>query len=307
MAQLRFTPRQLDAFITVADMRSFTAASQRLSLSASAVSQLIAELEQTIGFRLFDRSTRLVSLSSAGKEFLASAETAVKHLRQAESAAADVRNRAAGVVRIAAPMVLASVMLPEAIQAYQQKQPKVVVRIRDASVERLVDMVASGDADLAVGPDRATGDEVQRHLLCESAWVLWCAYGHPLAAKPELRWSDLRNTPLVAAGRDHERNVAQMSDSLPEDQRIGNIDVVDNITTALGIARAGLAATLSPEYVGALARPLGLTMRRVVDPEIMRYLCLYQPVRRATSPAAEGFAEHLSEWLPQWNKENGAA
>lgn len=302
MAQLRFTPRQLDAFIVIAEMRSFTAASQRLALSPSAVSQLISELEDAVGFRLFDRSTRSVALTSAGKEFLGSAETALKHLRQAESIAEDVRNRAAGVVRIAAPMVLASVMLPEAIRAYTALHPKVVVRIRDAAVEHFVDMVANGDTDLAVGPDRATGDDVKRQLLCESAWVLWCAPDHPLAKKRRLHWRDLRDVQLVAAGRDHERNVAQMSMGQPQEQRISAIDIVDNMTTALGIARAGLAATLSPAYVQALAKPLGLTMRRVVDPEIMRYICLYQPARRATSPAAEGFAEHLAAWLPRWNK-----
>src|SRR2546427_480360 len=109
MAFARFTPRQLDAFVAVSDLRSFSAAGQRLGLTPSAVSQLVvAELEAAVGFRLFERTTRAVALSPAGREFLGSAEQVLRHIGLAESAAADVRNRAAGIVRIAAPLVIAS-------------------------------------------------------------------------------------------------------------------------------------------------------------------------------------------------------
>src|SRR5437762_13711832 len=101
MSLPRFTPRQLGAFVAVAELRSFAAAADRLALTPSAVSQLVAGLEQALGFRLFDRSTRRVALSAAGREFLASAHTALKHFQLAETAADDVRHRAAGLVRVA--------------------------------------------------------------------------------------------------------------------------------------------------------------------------------------------------------------
>src|SRR5436190_18844679 len=116
MALPRFSPRQLEAFVSVAELRSFSAAGQRLALTPSAVSQLIAELEAAVGFRLFDRSTRKVAVSSAGREFLGSAQSVLKHIGLAESAAEDVRNRSAGIVRVAAPMVIASALLPAAIK-----------------------------------------------------------------------------------------------------------------------------------------------------------------------------------------------
>lgn len=294
----RYTLRQLEAFAAVADTLSFTAAAEGLGLTASAISQLVGELESATGFRLFDRTTRKVALTAAGRDFLGAAEPVLQHLHRAEIAAADLRDRAAGLVRVAAPMVIASALLPAAVRRYGQDRPKVVVRIRDAAVEQLVDLVARGDVDLAVGPDRPTGDDVERSPLFQSPWVLWCAPGHPLARKPQLRWRDLRGQPLVTAGRDHERSVAMMRLNLPEHERIVPIDVVDNVTTALGIAAEGLAATLSPAYVGVWAEQRwGLVMRRVVAPEVMREVCLYRPARRVTSPAAEGFAEALSAWL----------
>ncbi|MEO5737676.1 MAG: LysR substrate-binding domain-containing protein [Variovorax sp.] len=298
MAFSRYTLRQLEAFATVADTLSFSGCADRLGLTPSAVSQLVNELETSVGFKLFERSTRRVALTASGREFLGSAAVVLKNLRLAESAAADLRNRAAGLVRVAAPMVIASSILPDAVRQYGQLRPKVVVRIRDASVEQLVDMVADGEVDFAVGPDRPTGDDVERLSLFESPWVLWCAPDHPLAAKRRVRWRDLRAHALVTAGRDHERSVAQMRLGLPEDERITPIDVVDNVSTSLGIAAAGLAATLSPAYVGVWAEQRwGLVMRRVVEPEVMRHVCLYKPTRRVTSPAAEGFAEALYQSL----------
>jgi DNA-binding transcriptional LysR family regulator len=301
MAFTRLTLRQIEAFIAVAEVSSFTAAAARIGLTAQAVSQLVAELEGVLGFRLFDRTTRKVDLSSAGRDFLASAETLLRHARAAESAADDVRHRASGVVRIGAPLVLASAVLPVAIRDFVAQRPKVVVRIRDVAVDNLVDAVAAGDVDLAIGPDRVTGPQVLAQPLFDSAWVLWCAKDHALARRRgAIRWSDLQQVPLVAAGRDHERSVAQMRLSAPEGLRVTPVDVVDNITTAMGIAAQGVAATLAPAYVAVLAKLFGLQMRRVVSPETVRTVCLYRPAGRALSPAAEGFAEFLADWMPKW-------
>lgn len=303
MALTRFTLRQIEAFIAVAEAHSFTAAATRLGFTAQAVSQLVAELEAVLEFRLFDRTTRRVALSAAGRDFLRSADTLLRHVHAADSAADDVRNRATGVVRIGAPLVLACTALPAAVRAYARRKPKVVVRIRDVPVDALVDRVAAGDIDLAIGPDRTVGDDVSAEPLFDSAWVLWCAKRHPLARRRSaIRWSDLHDVPIVAAGRDHERSVAQMRPNAAEGMRVTPVDVVDNVSTALGIAAHGLAVTLAPAYVGVMAQPFGLTMRRVVDPEAMRTVCLYRPAARASSPAAEGFAEHLAGWIKSWGQ-----
>ena len=301
MPLTRITLRQFEALVAVADLRSFTAAGERLGLTSSAVSQLVADLESIIGFRVFDRSTRRVNLSSAGREFLASAESVLRHAQLAESAAADVRNRAAGIVRVGATLVIASSILPAAIRAFGELRPKVVVRIRDTAVDRLVESLASGDVDLAVGPDRAHGDTVASEAVFDSPWVLWCAEDHPLARSRTLRWDELRDVPLVAAGRDHEQSVARMHVNAPEGERVHPVDVVENVSTALGLAAAGNAVTLTPAYIGVLASKFGLVARRVVEPEVIRKVCVFRPTQRSIPPAAEAFAEYLVQWLREWN------
>ncbi len=303
MPLTRFSLRQFEAFSAVADAQGFGAASQRMGLSSSAVSQLVAELEATLGFRLFDRHTRRVELSSAGREFLGTAQTVLRHLQQADSAAADIRDRASGIVRVAAPQVLAGAMLPQAIAQFTQGRPKVVIRIRDTPVDDLIDRVVAGDVDLGVGPDRRVAPHVLAHPAFDSPWALWCAPTHPLARKRSLRWGDLQDVALVAAGRDHEDSVAQMHANVPEGSRIRPVEVVDNISTALGLAAQGLAATLAPAYVGVAARPLGLVSRRVTQPEAIRQVCVYQSSARSVPPAAQAFAEFLVDWLREWNRQ----
>ena len=281
MSLTRFTIRQIEAFVAVAEARGISAAAGRLGLTAQAVSQLVAELEGHLGFRVFDRTTRSVTLTTAGRDYLNAAETVLRHVQAAESVAADVRNRASGIVRVGAPRVLAATALPSAVLAHRATRPKVSVRI-------------------AIGPDRAVGDDVLRVPLFDSPWVLWCSPAHPLAARTSLVWRDLHGHALVSAGRDHERSVAQMMLTQPEDSRVMPVEIVDNVTTALGAAAQGLAATLAPAYVSAIAASMGLVMRRVREPETIRKVCLYRRANRPLSPAAEGVAEHLAAWLPGW-------
>lgn len=305
MPLTRFSLRQIEAFSAVADLHSFSAAGERLGLTSSAVSQLVAELEGVLGFRLFDRTTRRVVLSSAGRDFLASAQSVLRYALAAESTATDVRQRAAGVVRVGAPLVLASTALPAAIREYTAQRPKLIIRVHDVAVDAIVDSVASGDLDLSVGPDRITGPDVASEVAFDSRWVLWCAPSHPLAKLKTIEWKMLREVSLVAAGRDHERSVAQMLVNAPPDTRVTPVHVVNNVTTALGIAAEGLAATLAPAYVKVIADHFGLVMRRVVDPETIRHVSVYRPTARALSPAAEGFAEFLVQWLKKWQPEKG--
>lgn len=299
MAFLRLTPRQLEAFVAVQREGGFGAAAQTLSLTPSAVSQLVAELEVTVGFRVFERTTRKVTLTTAGQDFLDDATAALAGLANAERAAALLRNRVSGHVCIAAPQVLAATLLPAVIEDFARSRPSVQVKLRDTAVDQLITVVANADCDLAIGTDVDTAEVAERRDLFESPWVLWCASSHPLADQPSVTWEDLRAHKVVAAGRDHEHSVPAMSLALPANQRIVPADVVEHVTTALGLAARGLSVTLAPSYVEHLAAAMGLVKRPVIGPEVMRKVCMYLPSRRSASPATQAFAEHLEAWALQ--------
>lgn len=290
---VRFTPRQLDAFIAVAELNSFTRAAGRLHLTPSAVSNLVGQLESALDFVLFVRDTRNVSLSGQGRVFLPSALAAQRQFRLAQIAAEDVRDRSYDLVRVAAPQVVASMILPALVAEFVARHPRGRVRVLDTAVMWLSDRVESGEADLALGPETPASEHVHSRRIFSSPWVLWCAPKNPLAGDRKVRWAQLRSGELCMAGTDHEHSLAPMLKSVPPEQRIVPIQVVENISTALGMAAAGVAVTVSPAYVGALARPLGLVMRPLIQPSVQRHVALFSPAKRLQSAAAITFAQFV--------------
>ncbi len=294
---MNFTIKQLRAFATVADLQSFHLAAQRLNLTAGAVSLIIRDLEAALGFTLFDRTTRRVALSKEGQEFLPAAQQALRHIQGAAMAAHAVRNRSIGVIRVAAPLIVAHAMLPKAIAAFRRQHPQIIVRPVDCSVEALARVVAEDHADLSVGPDRPTPESVERVPLYESPWVLWLAADHPLAGQERVTWGMLKNESVIAAGGDYESRMAEAMQAVPENERLLPTYVVDNITTSLGMAAAGLGVALSPSYVSVVALPLGLVMRNVEAPRIVREFSLYLPRNRSVGAASDLFVPVLTRCL----------
>ncbi len=279
MTQPHFTPRQIKVFLAAAEIGNFTMVARRLHLSSSAVSNLIAELEAGLGFGLFERTTRKVVLTTAGRQFLPAAIALHQQIGRVAAAAADIRDHATDVVRVAAPMAVAALLLPPLIASYAAVRPRTVVRVIDTGVEWLGDRVATGEADLALGPDRAVPADVVRTELFATEWVAWLSPDHPLARKAELHWADLTAVDVYAAGRDHEHSILPLLGEGPDAVRMTSLHIVDNLSTALGLAAAGVGLTFSPDYVLPLAEAMGLVLRRLDAPAITRQLCLYEAGR----------------------------
>lgn len=289
-----FTMRQLSAFVTAAELGNFTQVGRRLNLTASAISNQIAELEGLLGFQLFERTTRKVALTPEGREFLPAALAIRRQLEAAANIASDIRNRAVGIVRVAAPLTVAAEILPRVIADFVRHRPAVQVRILDTGVEWLSDRVANGEADMALGPDRIASPDVMVETLYPSAWVAWCAPDHPMAAHRHLAWADALQWPLVAAGRDHEHSVLpRLPDNIAA--TVKSAQIVDNVTTALGLAAAGMGFTCSPAYLAGLARRMGLVQCELTNPTIMRAMTLYTPLGRRPSSWAAALATHIRE------------
>lgn len=293
----RFTPRQIDACIAAAELSNFTLAARRLTLTPSAISSLITELEAQLGFALFERTTRKVALTAAGRDFLPSAIAVQRQMSRAAFAAVDIRDRATDVVRVAAPMAVAAMLLPPVVAAYRGVDARTSVRIVDTGVEWLADRVAIGEADLALGPGRSVSADVTCVPLFTTDWVVWLAPAHPLATGEMLRWGDLHGEQLFAAGRDHEHSVRPLLDEGSGAFARLPVQIVENLSTALGLAAAGLGITFSPQYVEPFAQAFGVVSRRLVDPVITRTLSLYRPAARGPSRAASAFADHLLDRL----------
>ncbi|WP_064621077.1 LysR family transcriptional regulator [Pseudomonas sp. GR 6-02] len=298
---MNFTIKQLRTFLVVADSQSFSHAAQHLHLTPGAVSLIIKELEQEFGFSLFDRTTRTMVLSKAGEEFRPAAEKVMHEIQSALLTVDTIKNQSTGIVRIAAPLLAASSLLPTALAVYRKHKPDVVVRLIDCSVDDLVDAVASHRVDLAFGADRKTGNKVKRIALYKSPWMMLCAPSNALAISPRITWGALNDHSVITTGRDYETYFTDALQYLTADQQFEPDYVVDNISTALGLATSDLAVMLSlcPGFLAKQARSMGLVMRRIEEPEIIREMSIYVPCDRTLTPAAQAFLEFIQPYLKQ--------
>ena len=294
MNLLNFSLRQLRAFEAVAGEGSFTLAAQRLHLTQSALSVLVRELERELGVQLFDRHTRRVDLSDAGRDFLPSVRRVLNELSQGVDSVIDLRDKKKGVLRVSAPQLMACTLIPRVVARYRGLYPEVDIRLRDTLPEHLLACVQDGDVELAVGPDNGSDEHglVRRPLLRDRHWLI-CRTDDPLAARRQLRWSALGQQAFIAPTRDFVRMLRAVLGShiQPLLERPGH--EVSYMTTALGLVAAGMGVTLCPTYAEPLVRAYGLRMQAIQAPIFYREVSVYSQPNKALSPAAASFVECL--------------
>jgi LysR family transcriptional regulator, carnitine catabolism transcriptional activator len=146
-----FTSRQLRAFLLIAERRNFSRAAEAMYLTPSGISVLIRELETQLGFRLFDRTTRHVTLTVQGEAWAPVVRRTLDELRTATATLSEgARERNQSITVGAAPLIAAN-LLPQAIKNFRAHRPAVRVRVFDANLTSVMEAVESGTIDMAIG------------------------------------------------------------------------------------------------------------------------------------------------------------
>src|SRR5882724_5229900 len=131
--------RQLRAFATIGHLGSFTRAAEALHATQPALSAQIGELEGALGVRLFDRSTRSVTITRAGHDLLPVVDKILADVELVVTHAHDVSRINVGRVIVAALPSVSSTLLPRAVVRFRAQHPGVTFVLKDALAERIVD------------------------------------------------------------------------------------------------------------------------------------------------------------------------
>lgn len=157
------------AFIKVVDARSFTAAADRLNLSKSVVSRRVADLENRLGARLLNRTTRRLSLTEVGQAFYDRCQRILADLEEAEQAASDLQATPRGRLKLAAPLSFGTQHLAPAITDFMAQHPAIEIDVE--LNDRYVDLVDEG-FDMAVRIGRLRDSSLIARRLAPSRRVL---------------------------------------------------------------------------------------------------------------------------------------
>ncbi len=160
-------------FVCAAEAGSFTAAAERLNLTSSAVAKSVARLEQRLGVTLFERTTRRLALTDAGRAFHDTCTTILGELAEAEAALSAQQRAPVGVVRVAVPASFGRLCVVPVLAGFAAQYPE--VRPHLLFSDRFADLAEEG-IDLAVrvgGPQDLPPSIVRRHLGRER--LIFCA------------------------------------------------------------------------------------------------------------------------------------
>jgi len=178
---------ELNAFVAVAERKSFTRAADDLGMSTSALSQTIRGLEDGLGVRLLNRTTRSVEVTEAGGQVLERVRPLLGEFAAIVGSVSDSRDKPAGRLRLTVPPPVASFVLPPLLRRFLERYPDIVV---DVTVENaLVDIIAERyDAGIRVG-SRVARDMIAVRITDDLRFAVVASPGylaqHPPPTTPE--------------------------------------------------------------------------------------------------------------------------
>jgi DNA-binding transcriptional LysR family regulator len=291
---MNITLRQLQCFLQVATLGSFTRAAEKMRTKQPALSQQVRDLENELGIRLFDRTTRRVELTEGGAEFRNIAAKVLDDLESAARNAHDLAERKRGRVVVAAPPLLAAAIVPRAIADFRSRYPGIEVRLVDTRTEQIVDYVRSGQVDCGLGTFHAGQEGISSTLLARDSLMLFCASSHALARRRVVRWKELDGLPLITLTRDSSiRLLVEVGFEMSQIRLIPAYEVAQ-ITTALAMAEAGLGVAVLPAYARAGAKTLRIAAAPL-DISIVRDIVMITRAGRSIPPGVSAFAQFLGK------------
>jgi DNA-binding transcriptional LysR family regulator len=190
----------LQAFLSIAQRGSFQRAAAHLNLSQTAISHRMRKLEDELGLKLFARTTREVTLTRAGIEFLPKAQKAIAELEQSFDELKQQGAKRRDRLDIACLPVFAVHYLPAILGAFTKTHPEVEVRIFETPSAAIAALVESGEVEFGLSVIQTNRWDLDVEAIGDVPLVLACPASHPLANKRAVSWRDLRDVPLIRVG-----------------------------------------------------------------------------------------------------------
>ena len=207
-----FSSRQLRAFLLVAQHHNFTRAAEALFITTSGLSLLIRELENQLGFRLFDRTTRHVALTTQGRQLLAAAHRSLEDLDDAMSRIGQTVRQASDTLSVGAGQLVAANILPQAIKEFRSERPGLRIEVFDADPATILQKVRAGTLDMGLGSFKNTPG-VRRTLFFRFSLMVIRPDSPTALRRTSTTWSALKGERLILPAPDarHDRSAPRAS------------------------------------------------------------------------------------------------
>jgi DNA-binding transcriptional LysR family regulator len=196
---MAFTIRQLQFFVAVAERGTVSGAAHALSISQSAVTEAIKELEVDLGVSLFDRHPRGLAITHKGHQFLRHATKILSDVSDARRSFGAGQVQQAGTLQLGVTSLVAGYVLSDLLARYRRAFPSVDVTAIEDNGDYLEHLLIGGELDVAVMVISNLRDRMalQAEIIEVSPYRLWVPIGHPLAGQDIIGLGDISAQPMI--------------------------------------------------------------------------------------------------------------
>jgi DNA-binding transcriptional LysR family regulator len=295
MASSDLKIRQVEAFRALIQRHTVTRAAQSLHVSQPAVSRLIADFEDSVGFALFERQQGRLVPTAEARVLYEEVERAFVGLDRIGHAAQQIRAMRRGSLRVAGSPAVALDLLPAVVAQFVQTHPGIDVTLLAHSASTVVDMVASGQCDVGFIAEAIPHPAVRPERLTDAPMRCILPLAHRLAKKRVLKPADLKDEPFVSFPHSFEARAA-----------------IDRVFVEHGVQRRmHVEAQLSQTIVALVENGAGVALIdpvtaayaknrvavRPFEPTIHDQLYRVRAAAQSSSSVAEFFSERVREAL----------
>jgi len=277
----------VQAFVAISDCGSFQKAGEKLHISQTGITRRLQNLEQHLGLKLIERTTRSVELTGVGRDFLPQARRLLFELSAAMTEIIETGKSMRGDVCIACVPTAGIHFLPRIIHEYTSMLPDNRITIIDHASSGVAAAVLRREAEFGINVAGAHDADLVTTTLLRDHFVLVCRDDHPLAGRRSLPWKELRLHRFIYAGAE-SANRSVLDRSLESiTNKVRPFYEVQRSSTALGLVAEGVAAAVVPRLAiqrGAYPRIRSMAL---TAPVVSRTLVLLSRKTAQLAPAAQ--------------------
>lgn len=270
---MNISTRQLQAFLAVARLGSFTRASEEIFVTQAGLSLMLKDLETQIDARLFDRTTRSVHLTPAGESLLPIVRGMLADWERATSNIGRLSAEAEQQLTLAATPLIASSVLPQWLKDFHQAQPGVRIKVSDLDRRQILQGIEAGEIDLGLGAFFKPAAGIERQSLATFPMVrvsasLPAAGSRKSAARQSVHWSALAGDRLLTLPNDNP--IQKLVDTQLRNLDIapGRHDALQNIQAMIAMVEAGHGVAALPAFVVPACARYNVAIHTLVEPVV---------------------------------------
>lgn len=276
----------MQAFVTVATLRSFARAADVLNVTSPALTRRLNNLETQLGVQLLERTTRSVTLTATGSAFLPRARYLLEELSTTFRELSAGAQAQRGTVTMACVPTVGVQFLPALLREYSRRHPDNRIHILDHSAYGVAQAVQQRAAEFGISMADVQFSDLDSTPVLSDRIALICRQDHPLARRRTLRWAELQGHALIVPGGGSSNRPLLDTALGPLNIRLTAAYEVQRSATAVGLVAQGLGAAIVPR----LSIPPGsfpkLRLIALTDPVVERDFVLLRRRGAVLSPPA---------------------